>query len=186
MAAVLSFPEPDVRAPTISPGARAGLASYRLVPHGGTGVGVGRRPHGRTPVDRWLTVVPEPREPRLQPAAEAATRRVARRGRSLEVATWARVATVATVAALVAVTVALPGFVSWVAGPDPAAAVAPAVGAGGVAAGGRYQVQPGDSLWSIAARLQPAGDVRPLVDLLVAANGGSTVVHPGQELVLSP
>jgi nucleoid-associated protein YgaU len=35
-----------------------------------------------------------------------------------------------------------------------------------------YVVQPGDTLWSIARRFQPDGDVRPLVDQLVDLNGG--------------
>lgn len=44
-------------------------------------------------------------------------------------------------------------------------------------------VAPGDTLWSIARSLQPDGDIRPLVDRLVAANG-SPVIVPGQELRL--
>jgi LysM repeat protein len=36
-------------------------------------------------------------------------------------------------------------------------------------------VQPGDTLWSVARALQPAGDVRPLVARLSRANGGSSV-----------
>ena len=46
-----------------------------------------------------------------------------------------------------------------------------------------YLVQPGDTLWSIARRLQPEGDVRALVHQLVAANGGAEL-HVGQRLVL--
>jgi hypothetical protein len=45
-------------------------------------------------------------------------------------------------------------------------------------------VQPGDTVWSIATRLQPTGDVRPLVDRLDASFGGS-VLHAG-ETVLVP
>lgn len=37
---------------------------------------------------------------------------------------------------------------------------------------------PGDTLWTIARRLQPGTDVRSLVDQLVALNGSSLV--PGQ------
>ncbi len=37
-------------------------------------------------------------------------------------------------------------------------------------------VQPGDSLWSIARHLQPQGDVRPLVDRMVKANGSAAIV----------
>ena len=44
-----------------------------------------------------------------------------------------------------------------------------------------YVVQPGDTLWSIARRLQPDGDVRPLVDQLVDLNGG-TDLAVGQRL----
>jgi hypothetical protein len=35
-----------------------------------------------------------------------------------------------------------------------------------------YVVQPGDTLWSIAADLAPESDPRPVVDVLRAANGG--------------
>jgi hypothetical protein len=40
-------------------------------------------------------------------------------------------------------------------------------------------VEPGDSLWSIARRLAPGSDPRPVVDALVAARHGTTVV-PGE------
>ena len=49
-----------------------------------------------------------------------------------------------------------------------------------------YVVREGDTLWSIARRLAPDGDPRPLVDELATANGvdaGSIV--PGQTLVVS-
>ncbi len=42
-------------------------------------------------------------------------------------------------------------------------------------------VAPGDTFWSIAARLQPDGDLRPLVDRLVAAHGGG-VLQAGERL----
>jgi hypothetical protein len=45
------------------------------------------------------------------------------------------------------------------------------------------EVAPGDTLWSIALRLQPEGDPRPLVDRLAAANGGATV-RAGDRLVV--
>ena len=48
-----------------------------------------------------------------------------------------------------------------------------------------YVVQPGDTLWSIARRLDPHGDPRPLVDRLVAAHGGTTL-HVGERLPLPP
>jgi nucleoid-associated protein YgaU len=40
-------------------------------------------------------------------------------------------------------------------------------------------VRPGDTLWAIARRVQPTGDVRPLVDQLVATYGSATL-QPGQ------
>jgi membrane protein implicated in regulation of membrane protease activity len=46
-----------------------------------------------------------------------------------------------------------------------------------------YVVQPGDTLWTIAADLAPGGDLRPVVDRLRAANGDATL-EPGQRLVL--
>jgi nucleoid-associated protein YgaU len=39
--------------------------------------------------------------------------------------------------------------------------------------GTEYVVQPGDTLWSIAARLAPDEDPRAVVDALRAANGGA-------------
>ena len=42
-------------------------------------------------------------------------------------------------------------------------------------------VQSGDTLWSIARRLQPTGDVRPLVDRLAAAHGHGPL-QPGERL----
>ena len=62
----------------------------------------------------------------------------------------------------------------------------PAAGVGGPnAADGAVvvEVAPGDTLWSIARRLQPEGDPRPLVDRLAASNGGA-VVRAGDRLVV--
>jgi len=44
-------------------------------------------------------------------------------------------------------------------------------------------VRPGDTMWSIASRLQPDGDVRGLVRRLVSANGGPSI-EPGDVLVV--
>jgi len=53
----------------------------------------------------------------------------------------------------------------------------PAVPAAATSGGARVVVvQPGDTLWSIARRLQPTGDVRPLVDRLAAAHGSAPLV----------
>ena len=46
-----------------------------------------------------------------------------------------------------------------------------------------YVVQPGDTFWDIARRLEPSGDPRPLVARLVAAHG-SPVLVAGERLVL--
>lgn len=49
--------------------------------------------------------------------------------------------------------------------------------------GTAYTVEPGDTLWSIATRLDPTGDPRPLVARMVAETGSSTVV-PGERIEL--
>ena len=46
-----------------------------------------------------------------------------------------------------------------------------------------YVVQPGDTLWGIARRLQPEGDVRSLVGALSEANGGADL-QVGERLTL--
>jgi hypothetical protein len=50
-------------------------------------------------------------------------------------------------------------------------------------AGQRYVVQPGDTLWTIAAQIAPDDDPRVVVDALTAANGGPDL-QVGTELVL--
>jgi hypothetical protein len=56
--------------------------------------------------------------------------------------------------------------------------------ANGAAPGGLVLVvQPGDTLWSIAQRLDPGRDPRPLVDALARANGG-TALQAGQRIVV--
>jgi len=65
-------------------------------------------------------------------------------------------------------------------GSSPTSAVASS--AAGVAAPS-VVVQPGDTLWSIAADVAPDTDVRITVDQLIALNGSSPIV-PGQELAL--
>ena len=46
-----------------------------------------------------------------------------------------------------------------------------------------YVVQPGDTLWSIAATLHPDGDIRGTVDRLVERNG-TAALQTGQRLQL--
>jgi hypothetical protein len=55
----------------------------------------------------------------------------------------------------------------------PAIAVPPAV----------HVVAPGDTYWSIAVSLGRSGDVREVVDELIASNGAGTL-HPGDGLTL--
>ena len=64
---------------------------------------------------------------------------------------------------------------------DTGAATAGSAAAAARHAASGYVVQPGDTLWSIARRLQPEGDLRPLVDQLVDLNGG-TDLTVGQRL----
>ncbi|HMF03858.1 MAG TPA: LysM domain-containing protein [Acidimicrobiia bacterium] len=112
----------------------------------------------------------------MEPAVTRTVRRVpprpvARRGHRASSATYwrRRVAALAVgVAALVMVGkagVALGG--SPLAVPERRPATTP------------YVVQPGDSLWSIAARLEPGRDPRPLVDALAGSRGGAPLV-PGE------
>jgi nucleoid-associated protein YgaU len=56
-------------------------------------------------------------------------------------------------------------------------------GAGAVADGDAYVVQPGDTFWSIAAEVAPGEDPRPVVDRLQDANGGGAL-QAGDRLVI--
>ena len=87
---------------------------------------------------------------------------------------------VATAVGAVLVALALP----WGgAGGRPLATSGPVLAGAAVAAHADYVVQPGDTLWSIAVRLDPAGDPRVVVGELEAQTGSDTVV-PGQHLHL--
>lgn len=79
------------------------------------------------------------------------------------------------VAALVVVTVlvvavqlaqALSGLAAGWAAPAPAAIEGPTVA---------VEAEPGDTLWSLAREVHPAGDVRPVVEAMVADRGTATV-----------
>jgi LysM domain-containing protein len=61
---------------------------------------------------------------------------------------------------------------------------APASAPEGVPVPISYVVEPGDTLWSIARRVQPVGDPRALVARLEVVAGGAEV-RPGQVLILS-
>lgn len=49
--------------------------------------------------------------------------------------------------------------------------------------GRSVRIEPGDTVWSIARRIQPSGDVRPLVDRILALNGGPDLTA-GERLAL--
>ena len=68
-------------------------------------------------------------------------------------------------------------------GGHPLATPGPALAGDVVSPHVRYVVEPGDTLWSIAERLDPAGDPRPVVARLAAEVGSDTVV-PGERIVL--
>jgi len=112
----------------------------------------------------------------MEPAVTRTVRRagpcsVARRGRRSSAATYWRRRAVAVAIGLAALVMAgkagaaLGG--SPLAVPERRPATSP------------YVVQPGDSLWSIAAHFEPGRDPRPLVDALAAARRGAPLV-PGE------
>ncbi len=69
-------------------------------------------------------------------------------------------------------------------GPPPTSAAASSAAGVAAGAGGATRiVQPGDTLWTIAAAVAPAADVRITVDRLAALNGGAPLVV-GQRLLL--
>jgi hypothetical protein len=85
-----------------------------------------------------------------------------------------------TVAAGILVALALPWSGT---GGQTLATPGPALAGGAVVAHGTYVIQPGDTLWSIAIRLDPTGDPRRLVAQLAVQVGGDTAV-PGEHVVL--
>jgi hypothetical protein len=109
----------------------------------------------------------------IEPAVTRTVRRVtsrsvARRGHRPSAATYWRRRAVAVAVGLVVLVMA--GKAGAALGGSPLAVPErrPAVS--------QSVVQPGDSLWSIAARLQPGSDPRPVVDELTAARGGAPLV----------
>ena len=67
--------------------------------------------------------------------------------------------------------------------PAPAATPATVSAGAGAGSGQVIRVRAGDTIWSIARRLRPTGDVRPLVDQHVRAHGSATL-QAGDRLVL--
>ena len=66
--------------------------------------------------------------------------------------------------------------------PAPSGAPAASSATAGAGTGTQVTVEAGDTLWTIARRVKPSGDVRPLVDQLVATYG--TSLQPGQQLII--
>lgn len=112
-----------------------------------------------------------PRVSRPKAANPRARRRIAQRLRSLVVG-------FATVGILAALWVGASGLAAL--HDHPLAVIS---GTTRTANGYLYRVQPGDTLWSIAQRLDPTGDPRPVVDQLSAELHGATL-QPGEQILL--
>jgi nucleoid-associated protein YgaU len=116
----------------------------------------------------------------LEPAVAPTVRRVpprpvARRGRRPSAATFWRRRVVAVAVGLAALVMLAKAGAALGGSPLAVPERRPAVS--------HHVVEPGDSLWSIAERLEPDGDPRPLVDELSAARGGAPLV-PGEVVTL--
>ena len=117
----------------------------------------------------------------MEPAVTRTVRRVepcsvARRGHRPSAATYWRRRVVAVAVGLAAL--AMAGKAGAALGGSPLA-----VPERRPAASQQAVVQPGDSLWSIAARLEPGHDPRPAVDALTASRHGAPLV-PGEVVAL--
>ena len=137
---------------------------------------VSPHPAGRPNRPHLVLVGPDYRPPRPAPVRRAPSKRVAYRRRRLAVA-------VAIVALVFVVQLVLHTASAWLGGgsltaSEPRSAVAATASASSV-----HVVQPGDTLWTLARRAQPTGDVRPLVGRLSAAHEGRAL-RPGQRIVL--
>jgi hypothetical protein len=130
----------------------------------------------RPSFDRRTTAPGRPRlvlVPPHVPARRSPSRRVALRRRRLLVMA-------ALVVLVLALQLAVHAASAWLgdgslAVPEPRPAAA--------AAGTVYVVQPGDTLWTLARRAHPEGDLRPIVGRLAAARDGMPL-RAGQRIVL--
>lgn len=95
---------------------------------------------------------------------------------------WSAI-TAVVAAVVVAVALAVAVGAGAFASLAPPAAPAAAPGAVAASSSGTVVVEPGDTLWSIARRLQPSGDLRPLVQRLIERNG-SAAIQPGDVIAL--
>jgi LysM domain len=161
----------------IPTGRRRRQASLRLVVPGGPQAPV--RPAHRpvTPIGPLPQSEPDRRRHPVRPtrAGCIADGRKARPS----VAVRRRRVLLGTVATGLLVALALP----WSGTGGSLATPGPALAGEAVAAHSSYVVQPGDTLWSIAVRLDPTGDPRPVVAKLENELGSDNVV-PGEQLVL--
>jgi hypothetical protein len=123
---------------------------------------------------QWEPASPARRAPRSASAAPRSSSSVSRRTYTRRRIVAALVLTVLVLvawAALRTIGTALP-----LAGSESSTSMVPV-------ASSTYVVQPGETLWSVARRLDPDGDPRPVVDRLAAANGG-TQIQAGEVIVL--
>jgi hypothetical protein len=143
------------------------------------------RPAGSRPAD-GVRRAQEPAPARSRTAPDTAPSAVFWR-RRLFAAAGVALGAWLTAAALGGLTTALSGLESRpLTAPELAGAGQPATAAEPTAApraGQIYVVQPGETLWDIARRLQPSGDIRPLVDRLARAHGRGPL-QIGEHLVL--
>jgi hypothetical protein len=135
-----------------------------------------------------VAVVSEPRAP-LRPFPLELERAHARTSPSVRVAasTYRRRRAVAAGLLAAFVLVVLSALGTLGGGPR-SASERPSVAGPSAASQGRltasyYVVQPGDTFWSIARRVRPDADPRPLVDKMVAAHHGATL-HVGERIPL--
>lgn len=189
-------PTVEIEVPTGATGLAAHAALVRaLAPVGGAGEAAPWNRTARRPADRSVRHLHLVREPalvapttRATSARVAATARVSAR-RPLRAVVGGVV--LAFVLALAAVG-ALQFFGAAAAATTPAATTDSAVTTGAdatssaapveaVAARRSIVVERGESIWTVARRLQPKGDLRQLVDALIERNGSATVAA-GQHL----
>ncbi len=161
--------------------AAPGANGATVVPLGAPGA-VRRVSSSGIPARRRAVMRPDgvrarPSAPVLRPGATPVATAVGRTPRRRSAATLVVVACMAVVS--------LTGITALATGGPPAApapaAVAPATPAVALPAGGVWVVQPGDSLWSIAAAVAPGADLRPVVDELARRAGGGSL-QPGQRI----
>jgi LysM domain len=172
--------------PSRSPRARAGPASPQalsLVPEGERPA-LRVLPHGEPPRLRLVAdgeTLTRPSSARHTPGQTAARSAPARPARRQSAAVYWRRRAVAAVLLFAAVWLLI-AVCSALAGTSGGPLTTTGAAAGVVPATARvWVVRPGDTLWSIATRLHPRGDVRPLVDRL-AAEVGNTSLYPGEQI----